>query len=220
MSVSPFFNNATNISIEHLTAIAQITSQSGVRQSQRRSPVFYRIKVKYPTMINNDDNHKALRKAIITNQYGNLTFTSTLPTKWNLLKNEGKFKKKLINDVEQIPRPYDDPDDTKDTLYGYKIKVNNYLANRDDLGKIGDFIQFSGWAKVLQLTRDATTKINSNVTDFYVNSAIPMGAINTTNTIRTGNDVIFNLMVEKRPEPTFLNGNLVQYSDAVFREVL
>ena len=216
MSVSPFFNNATNISIEHLTAIAQITSQSGVRQSQRRSPVFYRIKVKYPTMVNNGDDHKALRNLILTNQYGNLTFTSKLPTKWNLIQKDGTF---LANGTN-VPRPYDVPNVATDTLYGYNINVTNYMAGETNLGAIGDYIQFSGWAKVLQLTRIAKTATNSNHSIFYVNSAIPMGAISTTNTIRTGNDVIFNLMVEKRPEPTFLSGNLVQYSDAVFREVL
>ena len=204
---SVFLSTFTQINIDHVTSIAQTVSQSGVRQSQRRSPVFYRFTVKYPIMEINSARHIALKNVIISNQYGNLTFTSTIPSSTGLLTSRGDYTRQSAG----VPLR------TLTNQSGYAVTIGGFRTSRTNVVRVGDFIQITDWSKVLQITTDGNSNASGQVV-CNINSSYPLQAFD--HRIRTGHDVIFTLMVEKRPEPMFMDGHLVQYSDGVFREVL
>ena len=95
--------------------------------------------------------------------------------------------------------------------------IDSWERNQTGIARIGDFIQFDNWTKVLQVTTDSNSNADGDIT-VGINSSYPLDSGRPR--IRTGHDVIFTLMVEKRPEPTFLQGHLVQYSNGVFLEVI
>ena len=214
---SAFFFNASSVTMEHINSIAQTTTQAGVRQAQRRSPIFYRFTVNYPIVYINSTEHTNIKNAIIISEYGLKTFKSNIPSKWGITKRIGTFN---FNE-NTPPRPKDN------SQSGYTIAVDNYTADQGKLAQVGDFFQFykpnttKTWSKVMQVTENVSTGVGETTDiNFTFNISIPTLTIDTGFRIRTGEDVVFNLMIEQLPEPNFINGSLVQFSNGVFREVL
>ena len=84
----------------------------------------------------------------------------------------------------------------------------------------GDFVQFSGYTKVFQLTADSNTNAAGETT-LSLNGAIPASSSSIQNTaVVFGKDVTFHLQLKERPEPEFSETDIVNYSSATFEEVL
>ena len=203
--MSAFIDNATRIIYQRQVSIAQTKSQSGKRQAQRRSPLLYNFTVEYFPMAFGSDEYYAMEDAIIDTNYSTTVITTTI-TNGDLFKPRGLWTgTPVVKGADQA---------------GNSIIIDGASANRLNWARKGDFVQFNGLTKVFQVTDDANSDTNGDVT-LKLNGAIPSGGSPGDNTTVTfGENVEFRLAMMDRPEPTHSDGVLVFYSNGRFEEVI
>lgn len=103
---------------------------------------------------------------------------------------------------------------------GNSINISTGANSVSNYARKGDFVQFSGFTKVYQVTADANTDVSGNVT-LSLNGAIPsLNAPADTTAVVFGNSVQFKLALLERPEPKITADNIAYYSAAKFQEVI
>ena len=115
------------------------------------------------------------------------------------------------------------------------INIGTNNDNAVNYGRKGDFVQFSGYSKVFQLTEnisDNASPVNTvsqaagdHIITLSLNGSIPASLNSNTGladdaVVVFGRNVVFKLQIKERPEPEFSEIDIVNYGSASFEEVL
>ena len=202
--MSAIIDNALRIRALPQVSIVETKSQSGKRQAQRRGPVLYNFEITIIPMLFNSERYLAIEDEILDSNYSELVITTKITN--GLTKERGLWTgSPVVNTAGQS---------------GNSITISGASVNRLNWALKGDYVQFSGYTKVFQLTANANSSTAGLVT-LNLNGAIPSGNSPASNSAVTfGEDVEFRFAMVSRPEPTHSGKNLVSYSVAAFEEVI
>ena len=211
--MSAIIDNAETIRYQRQVSIAQTKSQSGVRQAQRRGPLLYNFFIEIRPLRFGSVDYFAIEDEILDSNYSTATIDSTV-TLGNLTTQRGIWNGTAI-DVETGGTVADRTGDSINILITGATGTTNFARK-------GDFVQFTGYSKVYQITDNVTSVTSgSNATaTLPINGAVPASVDVEGSSLRFGPGVIFKLQLKDRPEPEFSETNIVNYSSASFEEVL
>ena len=221
--MSAIIDNASTIRFQRQASIAQTKSQSGVRQAQRRGPLLYNFYVEVRPLQFGSDAYLAIEDEILDLNYS--------ATTTSILGNGSDGTQILLGGLTTQRGSWGS------TSTSVAVETGGTVANRTgnsinvvvtgstgvaNFARKGDFVQFTGYSKVYQVTADVTSVTSGSdaVATLPINGAVP-GTVNINSAVlRFGQDVRFNLQLKDRPEPEFSEANIVNYSSASFEEVL
>ena len=207
--MSAIIDNASTIRYQRQSSIAQTKSQSGKRQAQRRGPLLYNFFVEVRPIQFGSDAYYAIEDEILDSNYSENTVNAQIRL-GNLTLQRG--------DWSNTPAVASTGSLTGDSI---DISIPGLTASTTTYGRKGDFVQFSGYSKVFQLTADVTaTSDSTNATaTLPLNGGVPAN-VTISGTVVFGQNVSFKLQLKDRPEPEFSELDIVNYGSASFEEVL
>lgn len=206
--MSDIINSAESLSLNKKVSIAQTKSQSGKRLAQKRGPTLYNLEVKVPTQRLNGDKYYLIEEEMMKLGYGSETFNSAnisgvLPTGMTSPRGVWSFSP-VVSGASQTG-----------------TSINVYIGSATVVvgyAKALDYVQFTGSRKVYQITADASSN-GSGVVTLQLNSPL-VGSPGDLASVVFGDSVDFNFAIMKKPHTSYLPGELVQYGDFVFEEVI
>lgn len=217
-------DKAERIELKHQISIAQVKSQSGIRVAQRRGPLLYNLKLNVGAVAINSDRYYEVMEEIAALSYGANTLRFKLNKKTGLDKSltspRGLWSgTPTVNGADQT---------------GQEISIATTVANETDYAKSLDFVQFSNSTKVYQIAPSVSAitagSISNNTTHGYgtdvagdstliLNSPVAGSPVDASSVV-FGEDVIFHMMMRDKPTITYLPGNIVEFGEFVFEEVI
>jgi hypothetical protein len=214
---------SSDIEIGQRASIVQAQSQSGKRVAQRRGPVLYTMKMKGLTHKVGSDEHIVLRTIIIALNYGANTIRFTLknPT------SGGASPTRLLSTGTWGGLPVIDGADQTGKSLNIRgcedaVAIYNYT---------GDYLQFEGNDKVYQIAGTTSTSNNVNEwlgysttdtagnTTLHINTPLVKSPLDGSSIV-LGEDVKFHMSMDEMPTVTYLPGDLVQFGDMNFEEII
>ena len=196
--MSDIINAAESLSLGRDSSIAQVRSQGGRRSAQKRGPTLYNLEVKVPVRRMNSTDHMAIEDEVIALEYGAKTFSQAsvsgvLPN--NVTKARGTWiGTPIVNGAGQT---------------GNTVTVTNITGTVS----AGDYVQFNGSTKVYQLMTGSTP------TSLKLNCPLVASPTDASSVV-VGNNVNFNFCLKEKPSTTYLPGDIVEFGNFYFEEVI
>ena len=220
--MSAIIDNASTIRFQRQASIAQTKSQSGVRQAQRRGPLLYNFFVEIRPLKFGSDAYLAIEDEILDLNYSTATTS--------ILGNGSDGTQILLGNLTTQRGIWNGTSVAVETGGTVANRTGNEInivitgaTGVTNFARKGDFVQFTGYSKVYQLTADVTSTtsgVTNSVATLPINGAVPGTENINSAVLRFGQGVRFKLQLKDRPEPEFSETDIVNYSSASFEEVL
>ena len=228
---SGIISQASKLELEYQVSIAQVKSQGGLRRAQRRGPLLYNLKIVLEPARINSDRYYSIMNEILALNYGGNTLRFALDAKtFNgraITTPRGAWNGSSGHSVPAVS-----------PSNGQSVIIAGFIADGSDttvVAKSFDYVQFEGSTKVYQVAPTISgnsVSTLSNIDDNYyadingqstINLNTPLVAdpsVTSSNNVVFGEDVVFHMAMMKKPKITYLPGDIVEFGDIKFEEII
>jgi hypothetical protein len=216
---------AGKLELGYSASIAQVKSQAGIRNAQRRGPLLYNLSVTIEPCILNSDIYYEIMEEILALNYG----TNTLEFKLD--------KQTATGNSITTERGAWSGSPTVDAANQSGQNVTITVSGQNNItgyAKSFDYVQFNGSTKVHQVapllsgnqilssyqtSASGSVRIDSSNVGLNLNTPLA-GTPSNGSAVVFGRDVLFNMAMMEKPNITYLPGNVVEFGDFKFEEVI
>jgi len=216
-----FLKHVAKIELEYQASIVQVKSQSGRRRAQRRGPLLYNMEMTVEPAQINSEKYYDIIQFIQNLNYGNNTVVLPIDSSVSTITTpRGSWGTPVVTTANQVGQSITIRDSARPDIDGYASPF--------------DYVQFQGSSKVYQVSAvvDNTSPVTIVTSDDYdtdasgdvtLNLNTPLviaPPITGTGAVTFGENVKFHMAMMEKPKITYLPGNIVEFGDFRFEEVI